>query len=262
MTHQIRSHQEIVAFGFLHLKKPRGDLVEQDNLANWSSAATIYAAVKGDNRYSNFCRAYAQERFGLLQGLTILDAGCGDGEYTEMFRAKGAHAYGCDGSTAVIDIAKRRNPQCHFDVVDLSKGLPYGDCLFDFVFCNLVLMDIEPISDTVKELYRVLKSSGKLHFSIVHPAFYMAEWARDDEGRIVSKTLRTTSNALRVPSFGGRNRLFIIIGLYLIITICLLTQDSGLSAWMSRVSMKRKRYQTFRCTYSPCLKNSAFQDKR
>ncbi len=189
MTHQIRSHQEIVAFGFLHLKKPRGDLVEQDNLANWSSAATIYAAVKGDNRYSNFCRAYAQERFGLLQGLTILDAGCGDGEYTEMFRAKGAHAYGCDGSTAVIDIAKRRNPQCHFDVVDLSKGLPYGDCLFDFVFCNLVLMDIEPISDTVKELYRVLKSSGKLHFSIVHPAFYMAEWARDDEGRIVSKNV-------------------------------------------------------------------------
>ncbi len=199
MTHQIRSHQEIVAFGFLYLKKPRGDLVEQDNLANWSNAATIYAAVKGDNRYSNFCRAYAQEQFGPLHGLTILDAGCGDGEYTEMFRVKGAHAYGCDGSTAVIDIAKRRNPLCHFDVVDLSEALPYGDCLFDLVFCNLVLMDIEPISDTVKELHRVLKSSGKLHFSIVHPAFYMAEWARDDEGRIVSKNVTNYIKRTEIP---------------------------------------------------------------
>jgi SAM-dependent methyltransferase len=163
--------------------------MKRDNQANWEYAATIYAAVKGNNRYSNFCKEYAQKYFGPLDGLNVLDAGCGDGEYTEIFRTKGACAYGCDGSSAVIETAKRKNPFCHFDVVDLSKVVPYEDDLFDLVFCNLVLMDIDPIFTTAKELYRILRSSGKLHFSIVHPAFYLADWARNDEGCIVSKNV-------------------------------------------------------------------------
>ena len=42
-------------------------------------------------------------------------------------------------------------------MADISKQMPYDDNRFDLVFSNLVLMDIEEISTTVKEFIRVLK---------------------------------------------------------------------------------------------------------
>ena len=158
-----------------------------DNLENWIEAAPIYAEVKGDNIYSCFCKDFAEKHFANVSQLRVLDAGCGDGEYTEMFREKGAIATGCDGSHKVIEIAKKQYPYCSFDVVDISKQLPYQDDAFDLVFSNLVLMDIEEINTTIQEFERVLKKGGKLFFSIVHPAFYLADWEKDDAGTIVSK---------------------------------------------------------------------------
>lgn len=159
----------------------------QINLENWAEAAKIYAEVKGDNKYSCFCRDFAERHFTDVTQLHILDAGCGDGEYTEMFRKKGAIATGCDGSFKVIEIAKKQYPHCKFDVADLSDRLPCDDYKFDLVFSNLVLMDIEEINTAVKEFERVLKKDGKLFFSIVHPAFYLADWEKNEDGIIVHK---------------------------------------------------------------------------
>jgi len=157
------------------------------NLDNWIEAAKIYAEVKGENIYSCFCKDFVKRHFTDVSHLHVLDAGCGDGEYTEMFRQKGAVATGCDGSHKVIEIAKNQYPHCKFDVADISKQIPYDDNRFDLVFSNLVLMDIEEISTTVKEFIRVLKKDGKLFFSIVHPAFYLGDWEKNEEGIIVYK---------------------------------------------------------------------------
>lgn len=60
------------------------------NLDNWIEAAKIYAEVKGENIYSCFCKNFVKRHFTDVSHLHVLDAGCGDGEYTEMFRPKGA----------------------------------------------------------------------------------------------------------------------------------------------------------------------------
>ena len=162
-----------------------------NNFDNWADAEAVYAEVKGDNIYSCFCKAFANEHFSNVRGLKILDAGCGDGEYTEMFRLKGADAIGCDGSNSVIEIARRKHPLCTFDVVDLSLDFPYNDNSFDVVFSNLVFMDIDPLEKSIEEISRILRKGGKLYFSITHPAFYLADWEKDDFGKIAYK--KTTS---------------------------------------------------------------------
>jgi len=160
-----------------------------NNLDNWANAASIYAELKGENRYSLFCKSFVDDHFADAQGLKILDAGCGDGEYTEMFREKGAKATGCDGSASVIAIAKRKYPLCQFDVADLSAALPYQDRSFDMVFSNLVLMDIDPLDMTIHECSRILKPRGTLFLSIIHPAFYLGDWGRDENGVITHKQI-------------------------------------------------------------------------
>ena len=161
--------------------------MREGNLKNWMDAAPIYAQVKGENIYSCFCKAFADRLFSDISQWRVLDAGCGDGEYTELFRQKGADAIGCDGSEGVIKMARQQYSSCRFDVVDLSGRMPYGDGQFDLVFCNLVLMDIDSIDLTISEIARVLQNRGKFFFTIVHPAFYLADWARNENGVIVHK---------------------------------------------------------------------------
>jgi SAM-dependent methyltransferase len=50
-------------------------------------------------------------------------------------------------------------------------------------------MDIDPINQVIREFSRVLKPGGRLFFSIVHPAFYLADWTQNGDGAIVSKAV-------------------------------------------------------------------------
>jgi len=162
-----------------------------NNLDNWAVAATIYAETKGENLYSRFCKSFTDKLFSGMDGLRALDAGYGDGEYAEMFRRKGAEAAGCDGSPAVIALARRRHPLCEFDVADLRAPLPYASGTFDLVFSNLVLMDIDPLDTAIREIARVLKPGGRFFFSITHPAFYQGDWERNAEGAVPHKKIAT-----------------------------------------------------------------------
>jgi ubiquinone/menaquinone biosynthesis C-methylase UbiE len=107
-----------------------------------------------------------------------------------VFSRNGCNVTGCDGSVEMIKIARAKYPACQFDIVNLLDRMPYGDNDFDMVFCNLVLMDIDPIDKTISEFYRIIKRNGLLFFSIVHPAFYLADWEEDENGCIKSKKVK------------------------------------------------------------------------
>jgi ubiquinone/menaquinone biosynthesis C-methylase UbiE len=159
-----------------------------DNIINeWNLAAESYSEFDNVSQYSNFCKKFISNYFSNIQNMKILDAGCGNGEYTHILTKNGGNITGCDGSVEMLKIAKSKYPFYQFDIVNLLDCIPYGNNEFDIVFCNLVLMDIDPIDKTISEFYRIIKNNGLFFFSIIHPAFYLADWEKDEKGLIKSK---------------------------------------------------------------------------
>ncbi len=94
----------------------------------------------------------------------ILDVGCGNGRLSLLFKDKDVQYVGVDNSEELIKIARKRNSN-----YDFQKGtifdLPFSSNKFDKVFTIAVLHHIPSEKYRIKslsELYRVLKSSGKL----------------------------------------------------------------------------------------------------
>lgn len=156
----------------------------------WNQSANMYSEFELTSRYSIYCREFVSSHFKNIQGLKVLDAGCGNGVFTHILSKNGGNVIGCDGSVEMLKIAQANYPQYKFDTVDLLNGTPYKDMEFNVVFCNLVLMDIDPIENIIAEFNRVLKIGGTFFFSIIHPAFYHASWERNEHGIVDGKKVK------------------------------------------------------------------------
>jgi ubiquinone/menaquinone biosynthesis C-methylase UbiE len=156
----------------------------------WNQSADGYSEFESTSRYSNFCREFVTNHFQNIKGLHVLDAGCGNGVFTHILSQNGGNVIGCDGSVEMLKLAKAKHPQYQFDEINLFYGMPYKDMAFDLVFCNLVLMDVDPIDNILSEFNRILTADGILFFSIIHPAFYHASWERNEHGIIDGKKVK------------------------------------------------------------------------
>jgi 2-polyprenyl-3-methyl-5-hydroxy-6-metoxy-1,4-benzoquinol methylase len=83
---------------------------------------------------------------GDVTGLSILDAGCGEGDYCRELSEKGARVTGIDLSPGLIAEAKRKQAHlkrgARYDVGSITdmKGL-YADQSFDRLISLMTLMD-------------------------------------------------------------------------------------------------------------------------
>lgn len=107
--------------------------------------------------------------YSLLDGLDIsgwrvLDVGCGFGRDVGEFRRRGAEAYGCDVSPALLDKADER-VKPYLKEYDWRSGesLPFGGG-FDLIWCCAVLVHV-PRAELIVFLRRLwdgLKAGGRL----------------------------------------------------------------------------------------------------
>jgi len=161
-----------------------------DKIINdWNNAAKLYTEFLSKSKYSLFCENFVSDYFSDVKGLKILDAGCGSGLFTHILSQNGGDVIGCDGAVEMLKLAESSYPSNRFDLVNLMERLPYGGEEFDLVFCNLVLMDIDPIDGVISEIHRITKKNGRFFFSIVHPAFYSGDWEKNTEGVVISKKI-------------------------------------------------------------------------
>jgi ubiquinone/menaquinone biosynthesis C-methylase UbiE len=122
---------------------------------------------------------------GSVKGLSILDAGCGNGYLCRLLAKKGAKMVGVDVSKSFIKIAMQKEKEASLGITyhigSLSHMKMFQAEIFDMVISNLALMDVLDFEKAMKELYRVLKYNGRLLFSIMHPCFSSAPvhgWVR------------------------------------------------------------------------------------
>lgn len=112
---------------------------------------------------------------GQAEGLTVLDAGCGEGYLSRILARKGATVTGVDASSKLIEAARTQNVTdalpVSFDVSSVNE-LPYADNTFDLVVCNHLFNDLYDPSRPINEFSRALRSGGRLIILMLHPCFY------------------------------------------------------------------------------------------
>lgn len=98
-------------------------------------------------------------------GLSVLDAGCGTGGFLAWCESLGAFARLCgvDFSDEAIELASESVARAELHVAPVSR-VPFAAASFDLVSVNDVLQHIreDEVSDSLRELHRVLRPSGAL----------------------------------------------------------------------------------------------------
>ena len=130
--------------------------------------------------YNKFGWNYYPEIFGeqLLQWLKLqnlqprssMDLACGTGILCEILLRSGIEASGMDFSAGMIDIARQRTPEIHYDVADMITYRPNEK--FDLVTCTGdAINHISALSDVEKvfqNVYAYMASGGYFVFDILN----------------------------------------------------------------------------------------------
>jgi 2-polyprenyl-6-hydroxyphenyl methylase/3-demethylubiquinone-9 3-methyltransferase len=110
-----------------------------------------------------FLERELRSHFGDVQGLRVLDVGCGGGLLAEEMANRGCSVTGMDpsqGSLAVArDHAARAGRQIDYQP-GVAESLPLPDSAFDAVICCDVLEHVRSPRQAVAEAARVLRSGG------------------------------------------------------------------------------------------------------
>lgn len=140
-----------------------------DEFANdYRSIHTQNIKISGiDSFYFAQMKVQLLQRYEKNEPVKVLDVGCGDGA-TELFMQKhfsNWEVWGIDVSDESIRIAKNKNlANAVFSVYD-GRNINFKDENFDIVFIAGVLhhVNFEIHSTIVKQIYRVLKTGGRLY---------------------------------------------------------------------------------------------------
>ncbi len=105
-----------------------------------------------------------------VNGLNVLDAGCGPGVYTQWLMEYGANVTAVDGSPTMVELAQRRiGPKAKIFCADLNEPLFMPDESFDVIISTLTLDYIENWEKIFQDFFRILRKPGYFIFSINHP---------------------------------------------------------------------------------------------
>lgn len=124
-----------------------------------------------------------------------LDVGCGEGRVSRELKACGYRVTAADPVREMVNAAKEAGSADDYAVAP-GTDLPFEDARFDLVMAYNVLMDVEDVLATLKEIRRVLRPAGMLVVSIVHPF--------SDRGRFET-TEATSPFVVRDGYFGAKH---------------------------------------------------------
>jgi 2-polyprenyl-3-methyl-5-hydroxy-6-metoxy-1,4-benzoquinol methylase len=108
---------------------------------------------------------------GEVSGLSVLDAGCGEGYLSRILAGRGANVIGIDLAAHLIQIAQAKDPEgkITYQVADLSQPLPAYREHFDLIVSHFVLNDVYNYRGFVTTLGAVAKRGARLICSLNNP---------------------------------------------------------------------------------------------
>ncbi|MEO1020257.1 MAG: class I SAM-dependent methyltransferase [Pseudomonadota bacterium] len=154
----------------------------------WDDSAQAWIASMGDQ--GDFSRQHILdpamlERIGGRWFAQALDIGCGEGRFCRLLKSRNIAAIGIDPTRALIEEARRRDPEGDYRLASAEK-LPFADDQFDLAVSYLTLIDIPDFRAAIREMTRVLKPGGTLLIANINAFISSAAdqgWVTDGDGR-------------------------------------------------------------------------------
>ncbi len=179
------------------------------DLEDWNRNADVYVGGLPPSAgpvYQQF-KEQLWACLGNLQGLDVLDLGCGHGWLSQDMAQAGGRVGGVDGSAGLLRRARLAYPELDFTEWDLNRGLPPTERRFDRIVANMVLMDIPELGPLLAGVSQRLKSKGRFIFTITHPCFFQQKSEQDPKtGQWYRKVTGYHQPEIwRIDSFGGHN---------------------------------------------------------
>lgn len=116
-------------------------------------------------------------------GDRVLDACCGNGNYSRRLGRLGCDVLAFDGAATFIELARKRTTSgdgnvryAVADACDETAVAALGEAnSFDAIVCSFAVMDLPTIDPLFSAAKRLLKPAGRFVFSTGHPSFHTNE---------------------------------------------------------------------------------------
>lgn len=138
--------------------------------------ADIYAEIVRADSPMPFIQKVSKqilERAGDLQGLKVLDAGCGEGHVARLFARSGADVTAMDISPRLIELARTPDEETEtpidYQVFDLRQPLPQYRGHFDLAIASMVLGDVDDHRAFIRTVSDSLRRGGRFLLSMDNP---------------------------------------------------------------------------------------------
>lgn len=153
----------------------------------WDASARAWIDEVGDD--GDWGRRYVLDAPMLARAtgrgfVRALDLGCGEGRFCRLLRAHGVVATGIDPTVALVEQARRRDPNGDYLVAG-AEALPLDDAAFDLVVAYLSLIDIDELGAAIRETHRVLRPGGTFliaNLQSFNTAADPAGWTHEPDG--------------------------------------------------------------------------------
>jgi 2-polyprenyl-3-methyl-5-hydroxy-6-metoxy-1,4-benzoquinol methylase len=166
-------------------------LREDSSTVGWNQISREWCDLIKTNNPNDpgyFIMPYTLKQLGDVLGKRILDIGCGEGRYSRELAKRGADVTAVDCAEFSINCAKKKAQEKGLNIKHYIRNsndlYDIKSSRFDIVLCSMMLMDCEDLNGTINEITRVLRPSGMLFVSVLHPCFSGKNIGRQDEGII------------------------------------------------------------------------------
>lgn len=160
-------------------------LAEDENKAYFEQVAPVYDELR-KGCYGEALRDLLVNRFRPLPETECADIGTGTGYLAKGLASYCKKVWAVDSSAAMLNVAREDFSKSGINNIKLVEGdahdLPLKDLSQDMLFANLLLHHLLEPALAIKEMFRVLKTGGKVIITDVDQHHY--KWAKEEKSDI------------------------------------------------------------------------------